>query len=162
DSRSGLRARAYFQLKPARPGSIRHAKRVLRRLSSPFFRRHHHLAHWYSEWAMSERRSLRLASIALGWFGRGHHDHADVLAVSGTRLHEREEDLTAAGDKLGKQVFEASVVIEVDGPANAKEQALGKLDQIAGAFGTFAGRRAVFHASHRTHSSPFLLSAEEI
>src|SRR5262249_37542897 len=79
-----------------------------------------------------------------------------------TRLHEREEDLAAAGDKLGKLLFEVRVRIEVDAPRNAKERALGKLDEIAGSFGTFAGRRAVFHHSRRKKPRPFLLSVEEL
>jgi len=164
NTKSKLRSRVYLDIKPAGTWSIWQAKRILRRLHSPFFRRHHHLAHWYAEMALSDKRTARAAALVLGWTGRADHDdaHTDALAVSGTRLHEREEDLSAAGDKLGKLLFEVHVRIEVDGPENAKEEAEGKLDQIAGAFGTFAGRRAVFHHSHRKHPKPFLLCAEEL
>ena len=69
----------------------------------------------------------------------GNSGKLSVAATSRT-TRDSDEDLAAAGDKLGKLLFETRVRIEVDGPASAKEQALGKLDQIAGAFGTFAGR----------------------
>lgn len=158
-------------LRPAAASRRRRAVKCHHQLSSLFFRTHHRLAHLYAHLATSNHRSVRMAGWVLGYIGRPRdgHDHARSLETSGSRLHEREEDLQAAGDKLGRLLFEASIRLIVTGPAEAEDQAKKKLREMAGAFGQFSHRQAAFHMSriHRMHGesrplSTFLLSTEEL
>ena len=159
-------------IRPARGRRRRRAERCLHRLARPFFRSHHFLAHLYVRLALSPWRTGR----SLGWLlGRLAHreEHGaaiDKLAVSSGRLHDREDDLQAAADKMGRLLFETHVSLSVRGPPEAEAQALEKLRGIAGAFGQFSfPRLASFRLSRirkvkrwQRRGFASLLSTEEI
>ncbi len=145
----------------------RHAERIVRRLASPFFRRHHRLAHWYAEWSTAPSWLRRLAAWPVGRLGR-HGDHLHhQITMTASRQHDREDDLQAATDKLGKHLFAVRLSIQVITPRGEERRAAAKLREIAGTFGQFGiPRLACFHAmrSRRWRRRPrgFLLSTEEL
>lgn len=164
-----LRGQVEFTVQPARPARQRRGIRILHRLNAPFFRSHPRLAHLYLSLALSPHWSLRIAGFLLGRLGRGHDQpqRGDPLHTTGGRLHEREEDLQAASDKLGKLLFEAKIHVAVSGPTAGMAKA--KLREIAGSFGQFSlPRLATFHPARprwwfvRRRAPPFLLSTEEL
>ena len=102
-------------------------------------------------------------------------DISDVDAPQGDRFVRcnvtSEEDVQAAGDKLGKLLFEVHVRLTVAGPLGGEERAKRKLREMAGAFGQFSSPRlASFSATrvHRRRGPPraggrgSLLSTEEL
>ena len=160
----------------ARPSLPHHRKRglkALRTLARPFFRSHHRLAHLYLALAISPKRRKRLLAWMLSFLTpRGEHATPEaILSTSTGRLHEREEDLQAASDKLSKHLFETQIRLIVTGPPGAEAAAAQKLSEMAGTFGLFSSPRlAVFSVCRQTSSatlptlkSPtFLLSTEEL
>jgi len=143
--RDRLWCKVQLQVLPAGPGRCRRARRIVRRLSRPAFRRHPVLATAYLSAARSTwRRPLAwlLASLTL------------APALSGRlQPHEREEQLRAAVAKLDRHLFSARL-------------------RIIGAFGQFTGPGlSTFHLgpTRFTSSLPrpprrrgFLLSDEEL
>jgi len=93
-----------------------------------------------------------------------------TLDTSTCRLHEREDDLQAAADKLGDHLFETNLRLVVEAPASLNTQTQERLRRMTGALGAFTrSRLATFaatpprrndRATH--HSSRFLLSHEEL
>ena len=154
-------------IRPARRRRTIRARRCLRRLAQPFFRTHHRLAHIYIELALSRAWPLRV----MGWLlSRLAHQGGAIelrpLDTSGSRQHDREEDLQSASDKLGKLLFETSLRIRVAG-ADGKD-ARRRVREVAGAFGQFNSRHAGFHLGRvrkeprRFREATFLCSTEEI
>ena len=168
EQRHGFAAAVEISLKPTRHRHREKARRLLRRLTRPLFRRHERLGEWYLHAARSHRLSLRLLAVVLGRLGKKEHDpHGEaVLHVSSGRLHEREDRLQAAADKLGRLLFDATIRLTVQGPPQRAEEARQKLQEMAGAFGLFAGPGlAEFHATaayRLRRPRPFLLSSEEV
>lgn len=160
-----LDARIILDVRPIRPRRRRHAERVLHRLARPFFRRHHRLAHWYAEWATSPRLIRRLCAWLLGRLGRrGEHPHPQLTTTT-SRQHDREDDLQASADKLGKHLFSVRLFLRVVTPRGEEKRADAKLLEMAGAFGQFSvPRLACFHAARlrRGRRRGFLLSTEEL
>lgn len=159
--------------RPVRRKLHRRTEKCLRRLSSPFFNAHPRLAHLYVSLALSRFPALRLAGYALGQFAPVQIQSAhDPLATSSGRLHEREEHLQAAADKLGRPLFETHIRILVAGKTEDALRAADNLNAIAGTFGVFrAPGLATFRPSHvrryrrkriRFHGRTSLLSAEEL
>jgi DNA helicase HerA-like ATPase len=140
----------------------RRGERCLRRLASPFFRRHHRLAHLYALLAMSENVGVRIAAALLGKLDHSDDGHAASLTTSPSRIHDREEDLQAAADKMGRLLFRTHVQIRVTGNVADKKLARRKLRDICGAFGQFSVPRLASFRRAWLHSSPFLLSTEEL
>ncbi|MBI3466449.1 MAG: type IV secretory system conjugative DNA transfer family protein [Planctomycetes bacterium] len=170
-----LRCHVEIELRPARPRVRRSRVKVMHRLARPFFRAYQRLAHVYAMLATSHYKTLRITAWLLGRLAarRPHESHHHQLTISPARLHDREDDLQAAADKLGRLLFEASIRLIVCGPPEADEQACRKLREIAGAFGQFSSPRlASFHRSRIRHVPigrgrrrklhPFLLSTEEL
>src|SRR5262249_41260751 len=100
---------------------------------------------------------------------RWHGDHAglNLLNVSATRLHEREEDLQAASDKLGKLLYEARLRVSVAGPSSRRDEIKQRVRELAGCLGHFNSPwTASFHVGHphrsRRAGPKFLLSCEEV
>jgi hypothetical protein len=124
--------------------------------------------------AMSRRSIVRIVAWLLGRCGRPAEagSHGDALSTSSTHLHDREDELQAASDKIGRLLFEANIRVIVSGPSEAETDAHNKLREIAGTFGQFSSPRlASFHltrirrhraTSRRFHHRPFLLSTEEL
>ena len=51
-----------------------------------------------------------------------HAATSSPLTTSASRLHEREEDLQAASDKLSKHLFETQIRLVVTGPAGCRRR----------------------------------------
>src|SRR5204863_211785 len=87
--------------------------------------------------------------------------HAAGITTTSGRQHDREEDLQAAAEKVGRFLFQVEIRLRVHGADGDEPQARIKLREMAGAFGQFSSpRHAAFHATRRRHS--FLLSTEEL
>lgn len=158
---SSLESSIAIFIQPAHPATRRRATRCLRRLAGPFFRRHHRLSHLYADLAMSPRRSARAVAWLLGRLERLPDDHGANMTLSGTRQHDREEELQAAADKVGRFLFQVEIRLRVRGHSRDERQARAKLRDMAGAFGQFSSpRHASFHTTGRRRS--FLLSTEEL
>ena len=159
--------------RPAKVGRIRKARKMIRRLAGPFFRSHPRLARWYASTCTSHRAQLRMFSGVLGLLSKasGHLIAVPSLTTSPARTHDREEDLQAAADKLGRHLFEAHIHLVVSAAPKDAARAKLQLRQMAGALGQFTvPRMAKFRASPARQGSPcnentgrgFLLSCEEL
>lgn len=160
---AALDARIEITLRPVSRRVRRRALSCLRRLAGPFFRRHHRLAHLYLDWTLSSCRTFRLFGWLLGRLER-EPDHArGSLTTSAARQHDREEDLQAAADKLGRLLFEAHIRLSVTNRSADEHIACAKLRDMAGAFGQFSSPRLAsfrFARARRPHAC--LLSTEEV
>lgn len=159
----GLRGSIAIRVRPIKRAVRRRAEQCLRRLVGPFFRRHHRLSRLYATLATSPSFPVRAAGFCLGRLEREPHDRFEKITTSAGRQHEREEDLQAAGDKLGRHLFHTEIVLRVRGRLAEGERALQKLEEMAGAFGQFSvPRLASFHGTRRRRPRRFLLSTEEL
>lgn len=153
------------------PGRVRlRALEAVRRLNGPFLRHHHQIAHWYAE-HITTPSVWPIAWVVGRLVGAGEEvTHHRVLETSTSRLHEREDDLQAASDKLSGHLFDCRIRLVVSGPENHRDEALDRLRVMAGAFGAFSqSRLATFHAGSirekgnaRNPGPSFLLSHEEL
>jgi hypothetical protein len=94
------------------------------------------------------------------------------LAASTARTHDREEDLAAAADKLGRHLFEVSIRLTVLAPHTDAGKSRSLLRAMAGTFAQFTvPRMAAFRSSRVRRRRPragghfgrgFLLSCEEL
>ncbi|MSR59508.1 MAG: hypothetical protein EXS05_18010 [Planctomycetaceae bacterium] len=165
---SELNCRVEITIAPASPRRRRTATRATQRLNREFFRHHHELAHYYA--AHITRRRTWLLAWLLGVIARGTPAaHRTALDTSSSRAHDREEDLQAASEKIGGHLFETHIRLIVQGPQNRERDALDRLHQMAGAFGSFTkSRLAMFHIGRiyrgvpRPFQEGFLLSHEEV
>lgn len=173
DDQSSCRARVELQLQPAGCRIVCRARRVLLALNRDFFRRHPRLAAWYARSALAPALLLRLTARGSAWLvpSGTQSPRSDLLSVSSARVHEREEDLQAASDKLGRHLFACRLRIVVAVPKERAESAKRKLDEISGAVGQFSvPRLASFRplssfrltGQRRRRAPQFLLSAEEV
>lgn len=138
------------------------------RLDREFFRRHHHLATFYARHILRGRWKVfawLLGRFALRSGALGH----TLLETSTSRLHEREEDLQGAADKIGGHLFETRLRLVVQGLPGQKHLAAQRLQGMVAALGAFTkSRLAKFHAESIRQSAPprrgrsFLLSHEEL
>ena len=60
-----------------------------------------------------------------------------TLESTTSRVHEREEDLQAAADKVGSHLFETRIQLVVAAPPNRGDRARERLQSLIGAFGAF-------------------------
>ena len=173
DSPGQLHPSIVITVRPATTRRARQARKAVRRLASPFFRNQPRLSHWYALACTSRWAPVRVVPAALGLLANtsGHSTVAPILTTSPSRAHDREEDLQAAADKLGRHLFEVHIRLVVSAVPEDAARAKAKLRQMAGAFGQFTvPRMAGFRASAvRRSSSPgrargrgFLLSCEEL
>ena len=157
---------------PAGRRRVTRARKTLRRLALPFFRTHPTLARAYAMAATSRSSAFRLSArllVALAW----QKPPASLPALpSSTRTHDREDEVQAAADKLGRHLFEVRIRLLTFAPHADAASARARLHRIAGAFGPFTvPRMAVFRLSAVRHRPArrslrprrgFLLSAEEL
>jgi hypothetical protein len=173
DRKQPTTGRIEITVRPARTRIRHRAEQCLRRLNRGFFRSHHRLAHWYVSLALSPHWPPRLCGWLLGRLAHKEpaHSATDPLHTSASRLHEREADLQAAADKLGRLLFQVHIRLIVMAPPDRHDAATRKLREMAGAFGQFSvPRLATFYAgpakSRRQQrlrwSRGFLLSTEEL
>lgn len=168
--------RSFIEIK-VKPASNRRRERYLRcirRLARPFFRSHPRLSHVYVHLATSRHFIPRLAGWLLGRLAKHEADHGphDPLHMSSGHAHEREQDIQAASDKLGRLLFETHLRVLVFGDGVGEGQAIQKLRQIIGAFGIFhSPGLSSFHVRHARCQKAisrkwtrygFLLSTEEL
>lgn len=173
-NRSGsILGRIEIVVRPCPSGRRKIAQRALRTLSRPYFRNHSRLSHLFLSLAFSPHLLLRASAWMLARVApRGVNiTPASSLTTSSSRLHEREEDLQAAGDKLARHLFETQIRLSVSGPPDCDQAARQKLREMAGSFGLFSSPRlAVFrtgaavitNAARKTRGRAFLLSTEEL
>jgi len=162
----GIEGCVRIAIRRARPLRRWFAKRAVKRLDCPFFRRHFELGAFYARRVM--RPWAPLLAWPLGLLARGGDARWGRTDVSGGRQHEREDDVQAASDKIGGHLFEASISIALQ--ADDAKLARDRLRAIAGAFGSLTrSRLATFRISRirrgrcrLSHGRGFLLSAEEL
>ncbi len=171
DAQSPLAPRVEITIRPARRKRITRIHRCLHHLARPFFRVHTRLARVYIGLATSRWLPIRFLGFLMTRLARRSGEpEMKALDTSGSRLHEREEDLQGASEKAGKLLFEARVSISVTAPNAAAQDAKGKLLELAGTFGQFSSHRlASFHFGRmrcnrrrRPRLAGFLLSTEEL
>jgi hypothetical protein len=167
--REGFTGRLELVVRPADHRRPAQARRALHRLDHPYFRSKRRLAHFYSTSALSPKLWRRLVARIFAIPARRATDHASrsMLSVSGSRLHEREEDLQSASDKLGRQLFEARLRVSLAAPMAKRDQARERLQQLAGSLGHFNSPRTGSFQIGKPHQSRrlgpvFLLSCEEL
>lgn len=151
----------------------RRAKRALvavRRLNGSFVGGHHRLAHWYAT-HITAPHAWPFAWLLGTLQRRGEEvSRSHALETSTSRLHEREEDLQAASDKVSGHLFDCTIRLSVSGPAHAGDLARDRLRVMAGAFGAFSrSRLATFRPDFtsegdetRLSRRTYLLSHEEL
>ncbi len=112
---------------------------------------------------MSSRWPLRMLAWCLGRLA-GSVDHSAALSTTPGRQHDREDDLQAASDKLGRLLFSVHIRFTVRASPQQESAARAKLREMAGAFGQFAAPRlASFTVAKPTRRlRTFLLSTEEL
>ena len=173
DKHERMRSTIAITACPAKARRVRHCRKVVGRLARPFFRSHPALAHWYASAATCRRASIRALAVALRLLSNASGSSAGTpsLNTSSARAHEREEDIQAASDKLGRHLFEVRIHVTVAAPLEDAARAKQLLRQMTGAFGQFTiPRMATFHVSRVRRSDPrgrrsaggFLLSSEEL
>lgn len=156
-------------LQPAQAHVIDRATECVEALTSPLFRSHPHVADRFIDWARSPSRMRRIAARFLRLIA-GHEDpeFLRTLSTPAGRLHDREADLQAAMDKLGRLLFHASITLSVRAPSDGEAQAAAMFRELAAAFGPLGSpRRSAFRlgrireANHSRGGAGFLLSTEE-
>jgi len=164
-----LRCRLEIRAVPASRRRCRAAGEAVKLLDRSFFRTHHHLAACFARHVLRGRWrpvAWLLGRIAARSQSPGH----SLLDTSTSRLHEREEDLQAAADKIGGHLFECRMRLVVQGPPERWAEAAERLRSMAGALGAFTrSRLAMFRGGGirrgdcaRRTSRAFLLSHEEL
>lgn len=161
--------RLTIRLEPASDRRCRRAADAVRTLDREFFRRHHRLAEIYADYATSGWE--RLPANVLGILARRTpHPTRTTLDTTGSRQHDREDDLQAAAGKVGGHVFEASLCLTVSAPAGQRALALDRIRQMAGALGafteprlaTFRVGRASSGIAHERTARRFLMAHDEL
>jgi len=164
-------ARIDITIRPAARRRMKQARKLLRKLASPFFRAHPAFARAYAVSATHPRTLIRLAGRCLGTIVRKSSSPFASGIPATARSHDREDSLQAAADKLGRHLFETHCRIVVFGPQTDAQVARAQIQHIAGAFGHFTlPRMATFHVfpvrrhgmRDRSRGRGFLLSAEEL
>ena len=164
-----LECRIEITVRPASRHRCHQARNAVKLLDREFLRKHHHIAAYFA------RRISRPGRWYVAWlFGliarcTPQHSHT-TLETSTSRLHEREEDLQAAAEKLGCHLFETQLHLTVAGRPAMKAQAHDRLCRMVGALGAFTKSRLAMFESAPTRrrgneltSAPgFLLSHEEL
>ena len=155
-------------IRPATQHRCHEARESIQLLDREFFRKHHRLAGWFARRNTRPRR-WKLAQL-LGLLARCTPQSSHTtLESSASRLHEREDDLLAASEKLGGHLFETTIRLSVKISAKTDAQASDRLRRMAGALGAFTkSRLATFKSTRpscKSSTKPlpsFLMSHEEL
>jgi len=173
DSSDRISAQIEIVAWPPSRHRCRQVRRSVRQLASPFLRAHPRLAYQYAVLASSRCFLSRLVSRLVGMIATGGPTRdGQQLTTSPGKSHDREQDLQAASDKIGRHLFEARIRLLVFASPGSHEEANAKLHELAGAFGHFSTPRLTrFHLSRiRCRRNlrdtrlrhGFLLSSEEL
>ncbi len=164
-----LQCRVEITFTQTLPHRCHQATRAVKRLDREFFRHHHRLARYFAR-HITKPTGWWFAWL-LGLIARQTAEPTrTTLETSASRLHEREDDLQAASDKIGGHLFDSHLRLIVMAPAERHREAIDRIRQMAGAFGAFTkSRLAVFRLGKicRGRLPPlrgrgFLLSHEEL
>ena len=163
-----LSCRIEITIVPASHFRCHLASAAVKVLDREFFHRHHLLARfyarnitcwpgWWPAWLLG--RIARTTALP------GH----TAIDTSTSRMHEREEDLQSASDKVGSHLFDTRIRLTVNAPPDRETEARERLRGMTGAFGAFTRSRlarfrptAPKRGSPRARSERFLLSHEEL
>lgn len=170
---NSLDVQVEIRLRSARHRRRRRAESTLHRLNAGLYRRHPLMARAFIRLRSSPNPLTRLLAALLGKVIPTGNAHSSIssLTTSASRLHDREEDLQAAADKLGRPLFECQIQLTVWAPPRKQVQAEAKLREIAAAFGQFSSPRLAAFDLDRirrrtdrriTRGRTFLLSTEEV
>ena len=119
-------------IQPATRRRCHEARASIQLLDREFFRKHHRLAIWFARRNTRPRR-WKLARL-LGLLARcTPQPNHTTLETSASRLHEREDDLLAASEKLGGHLFETTIRLSVEVTAGLAAQHGDRLRRMAGA-----------------------------
>jgi len=157
----------------ARPATVRQRRRMAKALATlgrPILTRHPSLAAFYARATMRAR--TRPLAMILRLATRFDRMGAKPIGTTG-RLHDREEPLEGARDKLERHLFSVRIRINVAGMDLTEQAAASAIAELAGAFGQFTvPGRSNFRLSgirrcHPRHDrylkgGQFLLSEEEL
>lgn len=167
--RDGFQGRIELVVCPAGHRRPAQAHRCLHRLNHSFFRSKPRLSKFYARAAMSPHVWRRILGRIISLPARRPSDKPghSSLSVSASRLHEREEDLQAASDKLGRLLFEGRLRVSVSAPHWKHQELSQRLQELAGSLGHFNSPRTAAFAfrpsqKNRRPGPPFLLSTEEV
>lgn len=116
------------------------AVRAVKRLDRPFFRIHHRLARFYAEHSTTGKGFI-LATLLGRLAPRSAEAYRSAADVSSGRLHDREDDVQAASDKIGGHLFAVQIQLIVEAPEGSEQSARASIRQMAGAFGVFTTTR---------------------
>ena len=165
-----LTGRVEIQIAPASTARRQRAVQQLQDLTRPFFASHPTLAAYFLKWLGRGWRGV--LARAIGWLAArsGEVSSQAALSTSTSRTHEREADLQAASDKLGRHLFETRIRLSVTALAECEQQARERLQSLVGAFGAFTkSRLAMFEATKvrqgklkTLRGRGFLMSHEEL
>jgi hypothetical protein len=164
-----LRPRVDFVVRPAPLRRVRRSRHILRNLTRTGFTNDPDKRERYLRLAFSNRWPQRLLAR---WHARmaGKIPVERPEGVATARTHDRETAMQAAHDKLRRRIFEVQLRLSVRAPADQEERALAKLQELAGALGSFCEPdQATWRLlslrrgeGKRRHARGFLLSAEEL
>jgi hypothetical protein len=129
-----VRCRVEIVLTPASERRCRIAAHAVKRLDREFFHRHHRLAHYYA--AHVTRRHGWFPAWVLGLVASGSNvSSRNTLDTSASRLHDREDDLVAASEKVGGNLFDTHIRLVAQASADDHRLAFDRVQQMAGAVG---------------------------
>jgi len=162
----GLLSHIQLTVRPTRGHRRRWGRGAVKKLDRSFFRSHFRLADFY---ACHITRPLTWPlAFLLGMLATPDRSSNRQADTSGGRYGEREDDVQAAADKIGGNLFDARICLSVSAPNACASAAITKLRTMRGAFGAFTkSRLATFHMSRIRRGRPrpcswFLLSHEEL
>ena len=178
-----VNCRIEISIRPATRHRCHEARESIQLLDREFFRKHHRLASWFARRNTRPRRWMLARLLGLLARCTPQHNHA-ALESSASRLHEREDDLLAASEKLGGHLFETTIRLSVevshhqplgDNPRLSGEpdasafrlisgdrvsaidlntQAIDRIRRMAGALGAFTKSRLATFKSTRPSRKP--------
>lgn len=163
-----LQCRVEISVTPASRRRRHIAREAVRLLDRSFFRTHHRLAAFFARHIVRGR--WRWLAWLLGRVAaRSEHPGHTLVETSTSRLHEREENVQAAADKIGGHLFECWMHLIVCAPSERKGDATERIRSMTGALGAFTrSGLATFRIGRirsvegRRTTRPFLLSHEEL
>lgn len=163
-----MRCRIQIVVTPTTDHRRRFCAQAVKRLDREFFHRHHRLAHYYA--CNISRLKHWIPAWLLGIIVARAGSFRRVLDTSASRLHDREDDLIAANEKVGGHLFDAFIRLIVQASPEDHRLALDRIQQMAGAFGTFTKSRLARFRVRRLgpgvktprRARGFLLSHEEL
>ncbi len=160
--------RIEITIRPATRRRCHEARASIQLLDREFFRKHHRLAGWFARRNTRPYRWHVARMIGLLARCTPQPNHT-MLETSTSRLHEREDDLQAASDKLGGHLFETTIRLSVDVSWGRGALACDRIRRMAGALGAFTkSRLATFKSTPpvcdaaQKRLPSFLMSHEEL